>query len=141
MSLAGLVDELGVLEAELKPFRSKIARAEALRAAIRSEFRDAAPASEHTIAGEQYAVLVGACGNVSVVDTPALIERVGMAEYTRIATVTLKALQTHFGPGIIASVVSTVQSGPRALTVSAIAQPEAAKESTKKAARKRAAKR
>jgi hypothetical protein len=139
MSLAVLIDELGALEAELAPFKAKLARAEVIRKAIRAEYADAAPHAEHTAAGENYWLAVGACGNVSVIDTPALIERVGIDEYKRISTVTRKAIEENFGPAVIAAVVSTTQTGPRALTVTAIAKPQPEPEKPK-AVRKRVAK-
>ncbi len=115
-ALVGMIDELGDLEREVQPYRIKIARAEALRAAVRASFRGC---SEPNVAaeGKRWRVLLGPAGNQSTVDVPALVKLIGPALFAKLATVTVKALQTHCPPDVLGAVVSTEPNGPRSLTL------------------------
>jgi hypothetical protein len=134
-----LVDELGALEAALQPFKSTISRIEAIRTALRAGFRDEPASSSHSITGAKYAAFIGACGTVSVVDTPALISHIGAKKYVEISTVSLKAIETCCGSDILGLVVSSRQAGPRPLVVSPIPEAAAAEVAVEKPKRKRAA--
>lgn len=126
MSLEALADELGAVESFLAPHKHKMARAELLRKALRAAFADAAADSEHIITGTEYAVFVGPCGNISVIDVEELAKRIGLAQYAKVATPSLKSIEEHCGPQVLAAVVATKQAGPRPLTLSALPKPVAA---------------
>jgi hypothetical protein len=116
-ALVAMVDELGDIEQECQPYRVKIARAEALRAAVRAAFADQAPDASPTADGERWRVLLGPAGNRSVVDIPALFKLIGPGMFSRIATVTVEALRKSVASDVQAAVVSTKPTGPRPITL------------------------
>lgn len=110
---APLVDELGALELELLPFRSKLKRADTLRAALREAYVDLAPEGQFRAAGLKYTALLGPKGNESIVDRAALYILVGGAKYVDLSSVSLRSLE-----GLqTASVVSVAATGSRPLSV------------------------
>lgn len=120
-----IADELGAIEAELKPFKAKIARAEALRKAIRYEFQESPAESVHTVEGERFVVNVGACGNITVVSTERLLKRITVEKYVSITLPSLRAIEEFCGPSILAECTFQKQIGPRALTVTERVTPVA----------------
>lgn len=109
--LATLADELGDLEQELAPLKAKIKRAETLRAALRGAHKDADAAGSFTVWGARWSVLLGPCGNESIVDTRKLYELAGADTFLKIAAVSLKAISENCAPGVLGTVVSTQMSG------------------------------
>jgi len=117
VALRALVDELGDLELETQPWRAKLARVEALRAALRAAFANEDPTQMYTTEGERWTCLVGLPGSQSVIDREALLKLIGSRKFAAIATVSLKALETAYGASVLGQVVSTAQTGPRALSI------------------------
>jgi hypothetical protein len=95
-----LVDELCALENELAPLKPKIARAEALRKALRAAF-DASPATESF---------------ERLIDHPSLIAIGGTKLFLAHARITLGALEEHWPAGVASRVVSLGATGSRKLT-------------------------
>jgi hypothetical protein len=117
LALAALTDELGALEQELAPWRQKFARVETLRAALRAAFASADPAKSFKSEGAEWVAFIGPMGGVSVVDRAALWKRIGTHKYVDISTVSLKAIETECGAGVVGSVVSVEPRGPRSLAL------------------------
>lgn len=111
------VDELGLLEERLRPYRADISRVETLRKSIRSRFdaHDAGKAFE--AAGDKFVVVVGPRSNERVIDYPKLIRSIGIKLFSSIARVTLTVLDQQVDKAIVADVVSTVPTGARPLQV------------------------
>lgn len=116
-----MVDELGSLEEELRPVKSKIARVEVLRRALRAPYLDADPNTTFLSEGSRYRVLIGAAGNESVVNGLLLLKLIGASKFTELATVSLAALQKNCSGDIVGAVVSMAQTGSRKLEVIALA--------------------
>lgn len=112
------MDELGAIDAELAPFKGKIKRAETLRSAIRGAFSESPAESCFTVAGKTYSALVGPRGNESTIDKAQLLELVGAAKFSAIASVSLKSIQEQCAPEIAGAVVSMRLSGVRSLVLS-----------------------
>jgi hypothetical protein len=139
-----LADELGALDAELKPYKQKFARAEHLRSTIRALFINAPAMDEHVARGERFDVLAGACGFVSVVDRAGLAEEIGAAKYCAIAVPTLDAIKKNCGVLVLSNFVTQAQIGPRPLAITPRPEPApaaaaAVKTKTRAVSRKKAA--
>jgi hypothetical protein len=114
--LAALVDELGELDLEIAPLKSKIKRADALRLLLRNAFKSEPGDKSFSIEGAKWTLLLSACGNVSSVDAAKLASLVGAESFLAMADVSLKAL-AELPAEVIAAVVSTTQTGTRSLCV------------------------
>jgi len=113
--LGELVDELGKIEHQLEPYRAAMAREDKLRLMIRARF-DSSPAAEaFETAGERFAALVGARGNVSVIDNKRAFKALGAAAFQRIAKLTLAGLLRENVD--TAGIVTQEQTGPRSLRI------------------------
>jgi hypothetical protein len=113
---ADMIDELGGLEQQLAPFKTKIARVEALRKILRTEFGDINPTIAFERHGKRFALNIGPRGMERVIDEPKLIKRLGLKAFAAIAHVTLGALEKAVAPAIVADVVATEQTGPRRMS-------------------------
>jgi hypothetical protein len=111
------VDELGELEKEFAPLRPKLARLEALRAAVRRRYDDSPAARSFTARGDRFIVEVGPRGNESVIDFPALVKAIGLKAYAAFATCTLKAMRAHVAHDVARDVVRVEAVGYRPLKV------------------------
>lgn len=112
-----MIDELGALEKELAPLAGKIARIECLRRNIRAQVPDSVAAhASYELAGERFVACIGPKGFQTSINAFALVKRIGVAAYAKIATVTLRALEQHY-PGDVAYVTGKERTGPRSLTV------------------------
>lgn len=112
-----MVDELGDLERDVQPYRAKLARVEALRAAIRATFGKGDPALTYQAPGARWLCMVGPCGNQSTVDRAALVEILGPKKFAELANVSVKSLQTAVGADVLGVVVSMQPIGPRPISV------------------------
>jgi hypothetical protein len=115
--LAPVVDEIGDLERELDPLKPKAARLDLLRKKIREAYADAPAESEHTLEGSRFAIVVGPRGNQTIIDIPKLLKSVGVKLFARLATVTLKALESECAPDVVETVCSVSRLGSRSLKV------------------------
>jgi hypothetical protein len=115
-ALAKLADELGDLELELAPLKAKFARLDAIKLAIRGAYKTASAGDAYQVDGKRWTVLVGVCGNQTVVDVLALFKLVGAKVFLSIAGVSLKAIQENCAAEVLGAVVSTRLSGSRQLT-------------------------
>jgi hypothetical protein len=114
-AMAAMVDELGSLEEELAPHKSKLARVEVLRKALRAPYLDADPNTTFLADGERFRALIGAAGNQSYVDGLLLLKLVGAQKFAAAATVSVSALQANFTADIAGAVTRTAQTGVRRL--------------------------
>ncbi len=113
--IANIADELGAINKELAPYRSKLAREEALRKALRVHF-DASPAAEQQSAvGERYVVLLGPKASVATIDVPLLAKTIGVKAALAILGCTLKALEAF--PTVVSTVVTYALTGARSVKV------------------------
>jgi hypothetical protein len=119
VDLGPLVDELGQIEKDLAPHQAKIARVKTLKEAIRKQ----TPDDKSEVHGRRFVARLGARGNETVVDYPALAKKVGYEKYAAFATATLKALAQHLKPGVLAMFTHTEQTGPRSLEIQEKGQP------------------
>lgn len=115
-----MVDELGALEAELAPFKSKLARIETLRSAIRGVFVNSPPGECFLLAGFEYNATVGICGNETVIDNQALYKLAGPKLFVEMARVSQKTIKESCGETTLAAVTTILACGSRSLVVSAI---------------------
>jgi len=111
--LLALADELGQLEKDLAPHAGKIARRESLRREIRLK----TPLDRSEIAGEQFLVRLGEPAEETVIDFPALANRIGFEKFAQFATASQKTLLDHVKPGIIAQYLKKEPTGTRSLKV------------------------
>ncbi len=114
-AVATMADELGAIEAELLPWRAKIAREEALRKSLRAAFETAPALESQTVAGRHYVVLLGKKASVSTINVPALALIIGEAKALAIVSCTLKALEAY--PDVAPFVVTHADTGCRTLNV------------------------
>lgn len=115
-ALVAMIDELGDLEREVQPVKAKIARAEALRAAVRAAYKGRTEPNL-TAEGERWRVLLGPPGNQSSVDTAALLKLIGPTAFSKLASVSIEGLKNYAAPDVLAAVVSTQPTGPRQMTI------------------------
>jgi hypothetical protein len=114
-SLGPMVDELGGIEKELLPWKGKIARAEALRKALRGAVKTMPPSKELTFEGEKYVCLLGAAGMQTCINKLMLFKRLGQKLFVDLAGFTLKAIEENCSADVVAAVTSQEQSGTRSL--------------------------
>jgi hypothetical protein len=117
IALASNVDELGALERELAPFKSKIARVDVLRKAIRTHYADSDAAKDFTATGEKFYVQVGPKSREAVRNIAALVKAIGTKVFFKIAQVTEKSLEAHLTAPQIADVTTYELTGHRTLKV------------------------
>jgi hypothetical protein len=116
-ALVSMIDELGDLETEVAPYKAKLKRADALRAAIRGRYAGAPPDAVFVVDGDRFRAVISAKGNESVVDNAALYKLAGPKLFVEIASVSLKAITDKCGAAMLGAVVSIEQSGSRSLVV------------------------
>lgn len=114
-ALAAEIDELGSLEKEFAPLRSKLARIEYLRATIRGRYSSEPALATFTADGARFVSQIGAKGSVSSVNITRLVKTIGLKAFSLIANVSLKALDAAVAPDVVASVVSVAPTGPRSI--------------------------
>jgi hypothetical protein len=112
-----MVDELGDLERELHPLRPKIARAEALRKALREAVKDEDATKAITLEGARWNAVLGCCGNSTEIIVRALYKRLGIRRFLDLAKVSLKDAAGTCGPDVLGTCTRTEQTGSRALTL------------------------
>lgn len=117
IKFAPIVDEIGDLERELAPLKPKAARLELLRKQLRYAYENSPAESEYTVEGSRYAIAVGPRGNQTVIDIPKLLKLIGVKLFARIASVTLKALESECAPDVVETVCSVSRLGSRPLKV------------------------
>ena len=110
--LARAVDELGALEAELAPLKPKLARAEALRKALRDRFEGEAPEKACEARGARFIAALGPKAEEWKVQVPQLAKAIGAKAALALAKVTLKAIKGLILPG---DVLTSAATGPRPL--------------------------
>jgi hypothetical protein len=119
--LAQHVDELGELEAELVPIRTKLRRVETLRELIRKHYEAEPAASGFETRGARYLATLGPCAWQSTVDYDAVRRAMGLKAYADLARPTLKALEETLAPDVLARVVTWDYKGARPLKTFALA--------------------
>lgn len=113
-----LIDELGALDKELAPLRSKITREEKLRKTLRGCLGAADPLAEVHGAGKKFRVVLGPCGIKRVVLSRTKLFRALTAKvFRQVATVTFDQIDAHLSPVEQVGITGTEQSGPRPLRV------------------------
>ena len=75
--LAAIVDELGALDAELKPVAPKIARRDALRKKLREAFTEKSAELEYSVSGARFEAKLGPKGWENTVNTVKLAKVIG----------------------------------------------------------------
>lgn len=115
--LAAIVDELGALEAELAPIKSKISRSEFLRDMLRKAFVDRDALEEFQVKGARYIVVLGARAQIRSVSSVKAAELLG-DKFPDVATVSIGAIEKAGLPfEILAACTSSHPIGPRSLRV------------------------
>jgi hypothetical protein len=116
--LAGAVDEIGLLERTLAPFKPKFARLEALRKLIRASAADANPEDESKIEGLKFHAFLGARTIERTVNVLKLSQLLSSRGLMAVVSCTLAALEREgINPAIVAQVVEATQTGTRPLVV------------------------
>jgi hypothetical protein len=110
--LRAIADELGELERELAPLKSKIARADALRKLLRGAYSCEAAGESFLVEGGRWVVQLGPKENESTVDKARLVALIGLKDAYGLATISLKALELAT-PAVRAAVVTTHATGSR----------------------------
>jgi hypothetical protein len=123
--LTALVDEIGDLEKELAPHKPKAARLEKLRKQLRDLYDDKPASTPYTADGARYCIELGARGMQTVVNIPKLFKSVKLADFLKLAYVTLKDITAQCSPGVAASVLTEKQTGHRSLTITEKGKPTA----------------
>lgn len=114
-----MCDELGDLDLELAPMRAKLKRADAIRLAIRETYADDLPGGHYSVHGERWTVLIGAKGNESVVNIPALYKLAGPKLFLEVVSASIKAITEKCGAAVLGACVSTRMTGTRSLALMA----------------------
>jgi hypothetical protein len=109
-----LADELGALVKEMAPYAQKLARIEALKKALRAGCT-AKPEEQWTVEGSRFIAVLGQCGNARIIDVKLLVKKIGAVMYASFSACTLKDLEEHVAPAIVAAVVTDEPSGSRSL--------------------------
>lgn len=136
-SLAAQVDELGALEAELAPLKPKLARAEALRKALRERFEGVAPEKACEARGARFIAALGPKAIERTVDVAKLVKLIGFKAVVPLAKIALNALTRLTGPPqVAAGIASTVSAatGPRPLKIFELGRQEPRSGDQRKAA-------
>lgn len=116
-ALAKLVDELGELDQAITPdIKAKIARAEIVKKAIRQHYDDKQADAYFTAAGERYAATIGPRAQEKKINIAVLAKKAGAIVFARMASVTLKSLETN-APHLYSDVVTIAATGSRTLHV------------------------
>jgi hypothetical protein len=114
------IDELGALENELAPYKTKIARVETLKKALRALYVDKPVEQPYERRASRFGLSVGPRGFERHIDEPKLIKLIGLKTYANYAHVTLGVIEAAvtakvLAPDVFTQVVSTAQTGPRRL--------------------------
>jgi hypothetical protein len=113
--LAGYIDELGALEAEMIAVRPKLTRIETLRALIRERFDGKEKHKAFEARGAHYTATLGPCAYQRSLDAAALSRAIGLKAYAAIAKPTLKDAGDAVAPHILAKCVTQDYTGARPL--------------------------
>jgi hypothetical protein len=119
--ISAIVDEIGVLEAELAPIKPKLNRLDALRRSIRLHCAGEAPTKELVIGGSHFYAFVGPCAFEQSVNNVKLAKLISPRAFVDLAKVALTDLKTSIEPRIAAAVIESAQTGTRPLKV--VAKP------------------
>jgi hypothetical protein len=111
---APLADELGALVKEMAPHAQKLSRIEELKKALRAAC-PVPPTKEWTVEGAHFVVMLGACATVRRINIEKLVKMITAKAYAAFASCTLKALEEHVAPAIVAAVVVSDATGSRSL--------------------------
>jgi hypothetical protein len=114
-ALANEIDELGALEKEFAPLRSKLARIEYLRAAIRARYAFEPALATFTADGARFVSQIGAKGSVTSINIAKLTKVIGLKAFALFASCTLKALDENVDAATVKTVVSVAPTGPRSI--------------------------
>lgn len=109
-----LVDELGALEKEMAPHAQKLARIEALRKALRAAC-PVADAEPWSVTAKKFCVILGPKALERSIDFGELVKKIGAKAFAAFAKTTLKDLEAHVAPDVVASVVKSLNTGSRSL--------------------------
>lgn len=119
IAIAALVDEYGRLDAELAPLKPKLRRMEAVAKLLRAAVPEKAKADESVmLAGGIFDVALGPREHRTVFAPAATIYRkIGKEVFLEIASVTLKALEEHVHPSVVAELTHKEHVGSRPIDV------------------------
>lgn len=126
--LAALVDEYGRLSGELAPIKPKLRRLDAVAKLLRASVPEKVkPEESATLAGIQYEAILGPREERTVIAANAAVyKKLGKDGFLEVAGVTLKALEEHVHPLVVAELTHKERTGSRAIDVRAKAQAKAA---------------
>jgi hypothetical protein len=125
--LAAAVDELGALEAELAPLKPRLARAEALRSALRARFEGQPADAACEARGNRFIAALGPKATERTVDVAELTKRIGWRAVMPLAKVALNALARLTDPPLVNAAQASIRSaptGPRPLKIFALGGQE-----------------
>jgi hypothetical protein len=111
---APLADELGALVKEMAPYAQKLSRIEALKKALRAGCT-AKATEQWTVEGAHFVAVLGPCANSRVIDVKLLVKKIGAVMFASFSGCTLKDLEEHVAPAIVAAVVTDEPAGSRSL--------------------------
>jgi hypothetical protein len=117
---AVFADELGALEKKMSEHQAKfaalhgadLARIELLRKTLRAACT-AKPEADWTIEGKHFTAIVGPCFLQRVINFPKLVKTIGAVMFASFGRCTLKDLEEHVAPQIVAAVVTSDRTGSR----------------------------
>jgi len=113
---AAIVDEMGALDAELKPMAPKIARRDALRKTLREAFTEKSAELEYSVSGARFEAKLGAKGWENSVNVPKLAKLITAKALLQIARVTLGSLAALKG-GAPSGCIDSTRTGPRSIAM------------------------
>jgi hypothetical protein len=123
-----LVDEYADLERKLAPHRANLRRFEEIAKLLRLAAVEKPGKQAVVIAGERHTITLSPAGMKTVIASAAkLYDKLGKEVFLRVATTTLKALEEHADPLVIAELTHQEQTGTRTITVAAHAKAAKAK--------------
>jgi hypothetical protein len=121
---AAIADELGALDTELAPFKTKYSRAESLRKALREICKDREATSQFVFEGDNYVVTLGAKSNEKFVRLAAAFKALGKVKFITACSMTIKAITEAVAPEVLPSLVGSEQTGSRNISIQHKGKPE-----------------
>lgn len=117
-AIAATVDQIGRLEAELAPFKSKLVLVDLLRRSLRALYAEFPAGQVITAQGEEYVAILGPCSTQTIVNVARAAELLGPERFAALATLPISKIETALPPDKLIDVLKSAATGPRSLTVS-----------------------
>jgi hypothetical protein len=116
--LGPLVDELGGLEATLRPHLKKLKRADELRKKLRRALANEQPERSFVLQGELHSADIGPCGQRRVVKSVAkVLKKLGQAAFLRVVTIGMGKLSDELSITDFEALTEQKPLGPRPLSI------------------------